>query len=141
MEVGIIVSGCPPTEHLQRQHLCSLVISLSYTPVDVSSTCKAGGLDPVAAGSTLPRTAPVPTDHPVNGWTDRRPAQGRGFLAGSQFPGGSDSKASIYNAGDPGSIPGLGRSPEGNGNPLQYYCLENPMDRGSWQTIGLGVTK
>ena len=49
------------------------------------------------------------------------------------FPGGSDSKASVYNAGDLGSSPGLGRSPgEGNGNPLQYYCLENPMDRGAW---------
>ena len=48
-------------------------------------------------------------------------------------PGGSDGKVSVYNAGDPGSIPGLGRSPgEGNGNPLQYYCLENPMDRGAW---------
>ena len=43
------------------------------------------------------------------------------------FPGGSDGKACVYNVGDPGSIPGLGRSPgEGNGNPLQYYCLENP---------------
>ena len=49
------------------------------------------------------------------------------------IPGGSDGKASVYNAGDPGSIPGLGRSPgEGNGNPLQDYCLENPMDRGAW---------
>ena len=48
------------------------------------------------------------------------------------FPGGSDGKASVYNAGDPGSIPGLGRSPgEGNGNPLQHYCLENPMDKRS----------
>ena len=48
------------------------------------------------------------------------------------FPGGSDSKASVYNVGDLGSIPGLGRSPgEGNGNPLQYYCLENPTDRGA----------
>ena len=47
------------------------------------------------------------------------------------FLGGSDGKASACNAGDPGSIPGLGRSPgEGNGNPLQYSCLENPMDRG-----------
>ena len=46
------------------------------------------------------------------------------------FPGGSDGKASVYNAGDPGSIPGSGRSPgKGNGNPFQYYCLENPMDR------------
>ena len=44
---------------------------------------------------------------------------------------GSDSKQSASNAGDPGSIPGLKRYPgEGNGNPLQYYCLENPMDRG-----------
>ena len=49
------------------------------------------------------------------------------------FPGGADGKASVYNVGDSGSIPGLGRSPgEGNGNPLQYYCLENPMDRGAW---------
>ena len=49
------------------------------------------------------------------------------------FPGGSDGKASACNAGDLGSIPGLGRSPgEGNGNPLQYSCLENPMDRGAW---------
>ena len=49
------------------------------------------------------------------------------------FPGGSDGKASVYNVGDPGLIPGLGRSPgEGNGNPLQYSCLENPMDRGDW---------
>ena len=46
------------------------------------------------------------------------------------FPGGSDSKASVYNVEDPGLIPGSGRSPrEGNGNPLQYSCLENPMDR------------
>ena len=44
-----------------------------------------------------------------------------------------DVKASAYNAGDPGSIPGLGRSPgEGNGNPLQYSCLENPMDQEAW---------
>ena len=49
------------------------------------------------------------------------------------FPGGSDGKVSVYAAGDPGSSPGLGRSPgEGNGNPLQYFCLENPMDRGAW---------
>ena len=47
------------------------------------------------------------------------------------FPGGSDGKESARNAGDLVLIPGLGRSPgEGNGNPLQYSCLENPMDRG-----------
>ena len=51
------------------------------------------------------------------------------------FPHSSVGKESAYNAGDPGLISGLGRSPgEGNGNPLQYSCLENPMDRGAWQT-------
>ena len=51
------------------------------------------------------------------------------------FPGGSDGKESACNAGDPGLIPGTRRSPgEENGNPLQYSCLENPMDRGAWWT-------
>ena len=58
------------------------------------------------------------------------------------FRGGSDSKESACNAGDPGSIPGSGRSPgEGNDNPLQYSCLKNPMDRGAWQATVNGVTK
>ena len=58
------------------------------------------------------------------------------------FPGSSDGKASTYNAGDLGSIPGSGRSPgEGNGNPLQYSCLENPMDRGAWWATVHGVAK
>ena len=57
-------------------------------------------------------------------------------------PGGSDGKASAYSAGDLGSIPGSGRSPgEGNGNPLQYSCLENPRDRGAWWAAVHGVTK
>ena len=54
----------------------------------------------------------------------------------SGFPGGSDGKESACNAGDLGSIPELGRSPGGrHGNPLQYSCLENPMDRGDWWAI------
>ena len=49
------------------------------------------------------------------------------------FPGGLDGKAPAYDAGDQGLIPGLGRSSgEGNGNPLQYSCLEIPMDGGAW---------
>ena len=57
------------------------------------------------------------------------------------FPGGSEGKASAWIAGDLGSIPGLGRSPgEGNGNPLQYSCRENLMDRG-WWAIVYRVTK
>ena len=58
------------------------------------------------------------------------------------FPGGSDSKESACNAGDPGTFPGSGRSPgEGNGNPLQYSSLENSMDRGAWQATVHGVAK
>ena len=55
------------------------------------------------------------------------------------FPGGSDGKAFAYNVGDPGSIPGSGRSPgEGNGNPLRYSCLENPIteEPGRLQSMG-----
>ena len=58
------------------------------------------------------------------------------------FPGGSDGKESACNTGELGSIPGLGVSPGGgHGNPLQYSCLENPMDRGAWRATAHGVTK
>ena len=58
------------------------------------------------------------------------------------FPAGSDGEVSACNAGDPGSIPGSGRSPgEGNGNPLQYPCLENPMDREAWWATVHGVAE
>ena len=58
------------------------------------------------------------------------------------FPGGSDHRESACNAADPGSIPGLGRSPgEGHGKPLQYFCLENRMDRGAWQATAHRVTE
>ena len=58
------------------------------------------------------------------------------------FPGGSDGKETACNAGDPGLIPGLGRSPrEENGYSLQYSCLENSMDRGAWWATVYGVAK
>ena len=58
------------------------------------------------------------------------------------FPSGSDVKESTYSVGDRSSIPGSGRAPgEGNGNPLQYSCLENPMDRGTWQATVHRITK
>ena len=59
-----------------------------------------------------------------------------------EFPGGSDSKESTFNAGDPGFIPGSGRSSvEGNGNALQYSCLGNPTEREAWWAIVHGVAK
>ena len=58
------------------------------------------------------------------------------------FAGGSDSKESTCNVGDLASVPGLGRSPGGgHGDPFQYSCPENPMDRGAWQATVHGVTK
>ena len=58
------------------------------------------------------------------------------------FPGGSNDKESTCNAGDPGLTPGSGRSPgEGKRNPIQYSCLENPMDIGAWWTTVRGVTE
>ena len=69
-------------------------------------------------------------------------AKGHGYFRSAGFPGGSDSKESSCDAGDPGLIPGLGRSPGGgHGNPLQYSCLENPMDRGPWRATVHGVAK
>ena len=63
-------------------------------------------------------------------------------IALDDYPGGSDGKESACNAEDMSSIPGLGRSPvEENGNPLQYSCLENPMDRGTWGVTVHGVVK
>ena len=68
--------------------------------------------------------------------------QAGSFVFFSGFPGGSDGKESTCNAGDPGFIPGLGRSPgEGNDYTLQYFCLENPMDRGAWRATVHGVAK
>ena len=64
------------------------------------------------------------------------------MIPGLGFPGGSEVKASASNAGDPGSIPGSGRSPgEGNGNPLQYSCLQDPMGGGAWWATVHGVAK
>ena len=66
----------------------------------------------------------------------------RPFACIKGFPGGLDGKEFAFNEGDPGSVPGSGRSPgEGNDNPLQYSCLENPMDRGAWWATVHGVAK
>ena len=74
--------------------------------------------------------------HPYHAWGPvfnlQHPQLELNFLG---FPGGSNSKESSCNAGDPGLILGLKRRPgKGNGNPLQYSCLENPMDKGAWQS-------
>ena len=76
-------------------------------------------------------------------WSDLACMHARQLLTASLgFPGGSDSKDSACSAGDPGSIPGSGRSPgEGNGYPLLYSCLENSKDRGAWWAVVHGVVK
>ena len=77
----------------------------------------------------------------VDAMARNRAHQGMGVRAG-QKAADSDGKVAAYNAGDPGLNPGLGRSPgEGNGNPLQYSCLENPMDGGAWWATVHGVQR
>ena len=74
--------------------------------------------------------------------TDGMALLGLCVQAGMGFPGGSEGKDPTYNVGYLGFSPGSGRSPgEGNGNPLQYFCLENPMDGGAWRAISHGVAK
>ena len=79
------------------------------------------------------------TATPSNGFCQDAPGPCLNSLPVSWWLG---SKESACSAGDPGSIPGSGRPPgEGNGNPLQYCCLENPMDRGAWRATVPGVAK
>ena len=76
------------------------------------------------------------------GWQDRSGSRKPTVREAAGFPGGSDRKESACNAGDVGLIPGSGRSPGGGrGNPLQYSCLGNSMDRGAWRGTVHGVTK
>ena len=66
----------------------------------------------------------------------------RDLLGAQGFSGGSDGEESVCNAGDPSLIPGSGGSPgEGNGNPFQFSCLENPMDRGTWRATICGIAE
>ena len=78
--------------------------------------------------------------HAKMGWIKDR--NGMDLTEAEGFPCSSLSKESAFSAGDQGSIPGLGRCPgEGSGNPLQYPCLENLIDRGAWWTAVHGVAK
>ena len=91
------------------------------------------------------------TEWEGDNWPSKKPVsrpgrwpQAPGFTSGSLggFPVGSDGKESACNAGNLSLVPGLGRSPgEGNGSPLQYSCLENPMERGAWRATVCGVAK
>ena len=74
--------------------------------------------------------------------THRYRKQPSGYQFGVGFPDGSDGEESAYSVGDPGLSPGSGGSPgEGNGSPIQYSCLENPMDRGAWRATVHRVTR
>ena len=113
-------------------------------------------MGPTAAGHPPPKLLPAPTGEGIQNllcWflmdtfylRERYPHSCLPFFFSShfsEFPGGSDGKEPACNARDLGLIPGLGRSPGGgNGNPLQYSCLENSMDRRVWWTTVHGVAK
>ena len=84
-----------------------------------------------------------PSSHGLSkGRWESHPQPEASFSTALDFPGGSDGRESASHAGELGSIPGSGRSfGEKNGNPIQYSCLENPMDRGAWRTSVHGVAK
>ena len=105
--------------------LCSSGASRWENQAGVAPSCGCTGLVPTGRSGNLRK--------PRQRGDELQPCIYTGITATVGFPRGSDSTASACNAGDLGSIPGLGRSPgEGNGNPLQYSCLENPMHRRAW---------
>ena len=137
-------------ELVTGHHSCSLhqqsfggpcfLTSLSLSPVSISSprvcldclhpTCSQAVFI-ASAPTSLSFTHPRQAGSPVVDRTKKNKDTALTFFSG--FPGGSDGKASACNSGDPGSIPRSGRSSgEGIGNPLQFCCLENSMDRGAW---------
>ena len=103
--------------------------NFSSGPPPESSLSWESGLVPLSPSSSPPPSPGAPSHSPLLFQLSVSMAFGDYV----DFPGGSDGEASVYNAEDRGSIPGSGRSPgEGNGNPLQYSCLENLMDGGAW---------
>ena len=110
-----------------------------------SRPCPAGRQGSLLPASVQPQGLPEPNaDRAISGQRGHRFRRPPITIINSclSFPGGSEHKESASNAGDGGSIPGLGRSPGGgHGNPLQYSCLENPRDRGAWWAAVHGVTK
>ena len=100
----------------------------SFLRVPLPEVCQRG------LGVTVIRVQSFSTEYGVQSAKCSKLGNRHGLLYYTGFPGNSDGKVSACNAEDPGSIPRSGRSPgEGNGNPLQYSCLDNPMDRGAWR--------
>ena len=147
---ALVSPGCPRRHQAHSPHLCKnegcVVLHVDQAILDglhragptaedaYGSEGATGVRDPRRLSGT-PRSwahPSKPTQCPLPGFSPHQ----------SRFSGGSDSKESVCNVGDLGSIPGSGRYPEeGNGNPLQYSRLENPMDRGARQATVHGVTK
>ena len=124
--------------------LCSLPLAFGHPPPPVSHLSPLGALEPSLGRDTNSRFLTIPPDEVMPGEFELFPVSSRPCLVSvaNRFnPGGSDSNESICNAGDQGLIPGSGRSPgEGNGNPLQHYCLEFREQR-SLAGIVHGVAK
>ena len=127
--VGNVFSNCFP--HISTVDVATvcmgalrlLLVFCVHSPALMCSSFQPSRCQSSSEDCPQATAAPLPTDTEL---------EGPGSLW-FPFPGGSDGKVSAYNAGDLGSIPGSGRSPgEGNGTPLQYSCLENPMDGWTW---------
>ena len=137
--------------------MCLYIVFLKEVPTLISFKVHQSLDPPVAEGSDYQggtwastgqeivprrelRAFPVP--EPEASFAESLPSEEDRIWSNEDIPGGSDGEESTCNAGDLGSIPGLGRSPgEGNGYPLQYSCLQDSTDRGAWQATVHGVAK
>ena len=118
---------------LSNSHFHFVLLRSSLREFPVTHTCQAPSTFPLSFLTGSPPSLVLMAHSPVfKQW----------LLNQQGFPASSDCYESACNAGDPGSVLEVGRSPgEGNSNPLQYSCLENPKDRGAWQATVHGVTE
>ena len=147
---ALVSPGCPRGHRAHSPHLCEnegcVVLHVDQAILDGLHRAGPTAEDAYGSEGTTGVRDPGRLSGTPRSWAHpSKPTQSplpRFSPHQSGFSGGSDGKKSVCNAGDLGSIPGSGRSPkEGNGNPLQYSCLENPMDGGTWQATVHGVTK
>ena len=131
--------GCSPWVATNRARLSDFTFTYHFHALEKEMATHSSVLAWRIPGTGEPGGLPSMGSHRVrHDWSDLA-AGADGNLG---FPGGSDSKESAWNAGDLGLIPGSRRSPgRGNGNPLQYSCLEHSMDRGAWWALLHGVAK
>ena len=132
---------CEEPSSVSAKHMPGAVLNMGFSggSAGKESACSVGDLGSIPG---LERSPGEGKGYPLQYSSLENSMDYIVYGLAKSLPGGSVSKESACNAGDTGLVPGLGRSPGGgHGNPLQYFCLENPMDRGAWRATVHRVTK